>query len=181
MLAGTVLTMAAGTALLGGVIGASSSVAVTAAPHAAEATQRGQDVSPRLPAGWRARMLAAVNAVRADAGVPPLRPCAALRRAAQDYAMVMASRDHFGHVGPDGRAPGDRIRSQGYAWKAVAENIAAGQVSIDEVMAAWIASPGHYANLISPAVRHVGLGYAGSSGSTYGAYWVQEFGRGRGC
>jgi len=46
---------------------------------------------------------------------------------------------------------------------------------------AWVDSPGHYANLVNPAYRHVGLGHGSSEGSEYGDYWVQNFGRGRGC
>ena len=130
--------------------------------------------------GWRHEMLAAVNEVRAAAGVAPVRPCPALRRAAQAYAALMAADSFVAHEGPDGRAPGDRIRGEGYAWTALAENLAAGQRSIGEVMAAWVASPAHYANLVHPALRHVGFGHASANGG-YGAYWVQEFGRGRGC
>lgn len=95
--------------------------------------------------------------------------------------MLMSTRDHYGHVGPDGSEPGERMLRQGYRWRAAAENIAAGQRSVAEVMAGWVASPGHYANLVNPAYRHVGLGHATSSAGVYGDYWVQNFGRGRGC
>ena len=70
---------------------------------------------------------------------------------------------------------------EGYRWRALAENIAAGQRTVADVMAGWIASPGHYANLVNPAYRHVGLGHASSDAGAYGDYWVQDFGRGRGC
>lgn len=122
-----------------------------------------------------------INAVRAAAGVRPLNPCPALRRSAQEYAMLMSARDHYGHTGPDGSQPGERMLRQGYRWRAAAENIAAGQRSVDEVMADWVSSPGHYANLVNPALRHVGLGHASSLTSGYGDYWVQNFARGRGC
>lgn len=131
--------------------------------------------------GWRKVMLARMNAIRAAAGVAPLQPCPALRRSAQEYATLMSTRDHYGHVGPDGSQPQERMRRQGYVWSAIGENIAAGQRSVDEVMAAWEDSAGHYANLVNPAYRHVGLGHWSSAGSRYGDYWVQDFGRGRGC
>jgi uncharacterized protein YkwD len=131
--------------------------------------------------GWRAEMLARINAVRTAAGVRPLRPCSALRRSAQQYAMLMAVRDHFGHVGPDGSEPQERIRIEGYRWRVVGENIAAGQHSVAEVVAAWVGSPGHYANLIDPRYHHVGLGHASSNVGDHVDYWVQNLGRGRGC
>lgn len=131
--------------------------------------------------GWRRDMLSRVNAVRAAAGVAPLRPCPALRRSAQGYATLMATDDHYGHVGPDGSQPWDRIQRQGYVWRAAAENIAAGQLTIAQVMSAWVASPAHYADLVNPVFRHVGFGHAGDVDSTYGSYWVQNFGRGHGC
>lgn len=126
-------------------------------------------------------MLERVNAMRAAAGVRPLKPCPSLRRAAQGYATVMSTRDHYGHVGPDGSQPADRIRREGYIWRALAENIAAGQGTVDAVMTAWAASAGHYANLLNPLYRHVGFGYGASDSGDYGSYWVQDFGRGRGC
>jgi uncharacterized protein YkwD len=131
--------------------------------------------------GWRGEMLAQINAVRAAAGVPPVKPCPALRRSAQQYATVMSTHDHFGHVGPEGSQPVERVMREGYRWRAFAENIAAGQRTVTGVMAAWVASPGHYANLVNPAYRHVGLGHASTDTGSYGDYWVQDFGRGRGC
>jgi len=95
--------------------------------------------------------------------------------------MLMASQNYYGHVGPDGRQPWDRMRSQGYRFRQAAENIAAGQTTIEQVMTAWIQSPHHYANLIDRDLRHVGFGFAANVGSTYQTYWVQNFGRGTGC
>jgi uncharacterized protein YkwD len=148
-----------------------------------------QDVAPAtvgshqqvLPDGWRADMLARVNSVRAGAGLVPLRSCDSLRRTAQDYALVMAQNRTFGHVGPDGTAPWDRMRANGFDWRAAAENIATGQGSIDEVMRRWLESPSHYANVMDPRMRQVGFGFAVVPGTGGETYWVQDFGRGRGC
>jgi uncharacterized protein YkwD len=134
-----------------------------------------------LGRGWRQVMLARVNAVRAAAGVAPVRGCGPLRRSAQGYAGVMASTNTYGHTGPDGSLPWDRIRAQGYAWRTAAEDIAAGQASIDEVMRGWISSPGHYVNLVNPDFRHIGFGYALNPKSTYTGYWVLDLGAGGGC
>ncbi len=131
--------------------------------------------------GWRGDMLRMVNALRVEAGVVPLRPCPSLRRAAQDYAVVMASTGRFSHTGPDGSAPWDRMRAQGFQWRAAGENIAAGQRTVREVMGAWIASPDHHATLVDPDLRQVGFGFATDGSGSGRTYWVQDFGRGSGC
>ena len=126
-------------------------------------------------------MLEEVNALRAAVGVPPLRLCAALGRAARAHARDLATAAPFGHVGHDGRGPGERVRSEGYAWRAVGENVAAGQATVREVMESWVTSHGHLANLVHPGYRHLGVAVAVAEDSTYGTYWVQEFGRGGSC
>ena len=147
-------------------------VGLTIASGSAQAATGGADP------GWRAEMLRTVNALRAQAGVDPLEPCPSLRRAAQGYARVMAATGTFDHIGPDGTAPWDRMRAQGFQWQAAAENIARGQTSVQSVMQAWVASPGHAANLVDPRMTKVGFGFAPSP---RGGYWVQNFGTGTGC
>ncbi len=93
----------------------------------------------------------------------------------------MARRDFFGHLGPDGRDPWDRMRAEGYQWRGAGENIAAGQRGVSSVMSSWRRSPAHYAILVNPAFTHVGFGYARDGSSTYTRYWVQEFGFGGRC
>ncbi len=134
-----------------------------------------------LPAGWRQDMLRRVNGVRAAQGLHPLRMCASLRRSAQGYAALMAATNTFGHLGPDGTWPWDRARKQGFSLRAVAENLALGQGSIEQVMREWVASPDHYGNLLDPRMERVGFGFAADPASASRTYWVQDFGRGTGC
>jgi uncharacterized protein YkwD len=148
-------------------------------PTAASTVQR--SVVPQVTAGWRTRMLTRVNVVRALAGVPPVAMCPALMTSAQQYATVMAREDFFDHVGPDGSSPWDRIAATGYRWRQAAENIAAGQGTVYEVMQTWRASSGHLASLTDPAFTHVGFGYAESSTARYPTYWVQDLGAGGRC
>ena len=68
-----------------------------------------------LPTGYAfdSRMeqefLKLTNAARAEAGLPPLVFRAHLRNTARFHSLDMAYNDFFGHVGPDGRAPQDRV------------------------------------------------------------------------
>ena len=161
---------------------------VTRTPgHSADVSSETQTppASPRdsheLPATWRTDMLASVNDQRAATGAPKLRSCSRLDEVAQAYAATMASRNHYGHTGPDGESPWDRMAAKGYVYRQAAENIAAGYGTVAEVQKGWIESPGHYSNMVNPGLEDVGFGYAYSPDSTYGTYWVQVFGTGGSC
>lgn len=129
--------------------------------------------------GWQSRMLARVNAVRAAAGVDPVRWCPALRRSADQYAGVLAHGGTFGHVSADGSGPGERIARAGYRWRNAGENLAGGPDTVYEAMQAWRASPGHLAALLNPAYEHVGFGISRTDAGR--EYWVQHFGAGGSC
>ena len=137
--------------------------------------------TPAIPApeGWRADMLNAVNAVRAQNGASAVRACPSLDRAAQGYAELMARTGSFSHTGPDGTQPWDRMRAAGYNYRAASENIAYGYGSVAAVMDGWVKSPGHFANLISRSVADAGFGQAADSKGRI--YWVQDFGSGGAC
>ncbi|CAI5743875.1 unnamed protein product [Peronospora destructor] len=61
------------------------------------------------------------------------------------------------HGGSNGSRLGDRISAQGYQFATAAENVAAGQKTVDNVMASWWNSPGHRANLLNKDVKNVRL------------------------
>lgn len=115
--------------------------------------------------------LATINAARADAGLPPVALDAGLSRMAHDHACDMAARGYFDHTAPDGSGLFDRATRAGLSgFCQLAENIARGQQDIPTVMAIWLRSPGHRANLLDAGLTHVGLGRAP------GPHWVQVFG-----
>ena len=71
-------------------------------------------------------LLREVNMQRELNGAGPLRLNKRLSAAAQKYAEDMAKRDFFDHRSPDGRGYQERITSEGYQWRAIAENLGAG-------------------------------------------------------
>lgn len=128
----------------------------------------------------RAGILAEVNAQRKKAGVPPLGANALLDRAAQRHAEDMLARGYFAHESPARKTVRERAREAGYDWRAVGENIAEGQFTVDEVMRTWMDSPGHRRNILDPDFRELGVGLAlGRSGSGYRVLWAQAFGTAR--
>lgn len=132
----------------------------------------------------RARVVELVNAARARprrcgserfAAAPPLNPSRKLNDAASAHARDMARRKYFEHEGHDGSQPRDRVRRAGYESRLTGENIAYGPLSAEEVVAGWLASPGHCENIMEPRFRDIGVGVA--IGRKRGQiYWVQNFG-----
>jgi uncharacterized protein YkwD len=109
--------------------------------------------------------------------VPPLSMNPNLRLAARGHSLDMATQNYVSHISLDGRTFDQRIRDAGYTGSfPLAENIAAGHATPQAVVDAWMASPGHCANIMSPGFRAVGVGYAHNPSSTYRHYWTQSFG-----
>jgi uncharacterized protein YkwD len=98
-----------------------------------------------------------------------------LRCAGRQHSRDMAVRDFFDHTNPDGLDPFDRVDRTGYNWQAAGENIAAGQSTPSDVVAGWMASDGHCANVMRPEFTHLGVGYFLQDGDTYRHYWTQVF------
>ncbi len=110
-----------------------------------------------------------------------------LYASALEHSTDLAKSDTFSHYGSgteyDLTGNGkpsifyERIVANGYInYYSVGENIAGGQQTLEEVMEAWLASPGHCANIMSPNYTEVGVALVIESESTYGTYWTQNFG-----
>jgi uncharacterized protein YkwD len=87
----------------------------------------------------------------------------------------MARRKYFEHRGSDGSEPRDRVRRAGYQSRLTGENIALGPESAEEVVAGWLDSPGHCANIMDSRFEEIGVGLATGRGRGQ-VYWVQKFG-----
>ncbi|WP_210760788.1 CAP domain-containing protein, partial [Azohydromonas sediminis] len=132
-------------------------------------------------ADFAAQALQRINALRAGgatcgsttyAPAPALAWHAQLDAAAAGHSADMAARDYFSHTSPEGVGPGTRITNAGYVWRTYGENIAAGYGSVDAVVAAWTASPGHCANLMNPNVQHMALACVRATGASDPTYWT---------
>lgn len=100
----------------------------------------------------------------------------ALGDAALVHSRDMAEHRYFSHKGKDGRAAAERALQAGYRWRRIGENIAAGQSSPEEVVAGWLSSPGHCANIMNGGFTDMGAAYAINSARETGrVYWTQVF------
>jgi uncharacterized protein YkwD len=146
------------------------------------ATCAGADSIPTAAnlAAIRSATLCLVNSERVRAGLAPLVENPLLAAAAQGHADDMAARGYFSHTSQDGRSFDQRIRAAGYGGGSMAENIAWGGGSLGtprRIVAAWMSSAGHRANILNGGLVDSGVGVAartpqGGSGGTY----VHDFG-----
>lgn len=108
------------------------------------------------------------------AAAPPLKWNDKLFSAAAGHSADMAAKNYFSHTSLDGRTFSQRITNAGYDWRAAGENIAAGQTTVDQVMTAWVNSPGHCANLMSQNFTEVGVACVRNDASSYRYYWTMD-------
>jgi uncharacterized protein YkwD len=152
-------------------------VPTTAATASPTPTSPAPTATATPASSFEAQVVVLTNQQRAANGVaPPLTANAALGRSAHNYAVVMAGLNCVEHT--CGPVPNfaDRITQAGYnPWITLGENVAGGQQTPAEVVAAWMASPGHRANILNSAFHDIGVGFATSS-SGFSTYWVQDFG-----
>ncbi len=137
----------------------------------------------------RAAVLCLINQERAAHGIAPLAANPELEQAAEGHTQELVQDDYFAHISPSGVTPVDRIRETGYipgpsVGYVIGENLAWGTYSLatpHAIVDAWIASPGHLANILESQYRETGIGITsavpvslgeGEPGATY----AQEFG-----
>jgi uncharacterized protein YkwD len=120
-------------------------------------------------------LLTALNAVRAAHGLRPLTLSRQLDAAASAHSGEMLADGYFDHNSFDGDAYWKRIAGfypepRTGTW-AVGENLLWSPAAIDaqQVVALWMASPGHRVNVLSPLWRQVGIGFT-SSGDGPGVF-----------
>ncbi len=111
-----------------------------------------------------------VNAERAKYGLAALEEDALLTRTARMKSQDMHDKGYFDHNSPTYGSPFDLMKSQGIRYRTAGENIAMGYRTPEAVVAAWMASAGHRANILNASYTKIGVGYVAS-----GNYWTQHF------
>jgi uncharacterized protein (TIGR03000 family) len=119
-------------------------------------------------------VLEATNAVRAQAGLPPLQADPRLVEAAREHSNNMARHNTIGHTLDQGTFV-DRLRRAGYVHTAAGENCAQGQPTPAAAVQSWMQSPGHRANLLSSRYTEIGIGIQSGAGGQ--KFYTQLFAR----
>ncbi|MDW8395192.1 MAG: CAP domain-containing protein [Anaerolineae bacterium] len=170
----------------------------------AAAPARAQDASvfkgctvvplPSVNEAFEQRVVELTNDHRASVGLPPLKRVSLLDETARYHANDMRAEDYFDHDTWDlDRVEGNtyyykvpcdysqRIGKHYKGWVTLSENIAQGQETPEEVVADWLNSPGHRANIEGKDFREIGVGLSvgetqGCGGTFTTLWWVQNFG-----
>lgn len=98
-------------------------------------------------------LLTLTNAARAAAGVPAVTLDSALSDIARDWASQMAAAGGISH-NPDIKSA---LNAAGVEWRKSGENVGVGG-SLTSIHDAFLASPGHFRNIVDPDFNRVGLG-----------------------
>jgi uncharacterized protein YkwD len=140
-----------------------------------------QEETPKVKKTYQEVFLELANALRkkgAICGSKTMLPVnaltrnAALEKTAELHAKDMYQKNYFSHQSPSGTGPGQRAQSQQYNYKFIGENIYMGYYASGdsaEAFEAWMNSPPHCENMMSPKFTEVGLAFENR-------YWVQVLG-----
>ncbi len=101
-----------------------------------------------------------------------------LDEAARLKAEDMAAKEYFAHDSPEGLTPWYWFGKVGYEYAFAGENLAVHFSDSDEVVKAWMNSPGHRANIMDEKYTEIGIGTArGSYKGSPTIFVVQLFGK----
>lgn len=103
------------------------------------------------------RVTQLVNEARTEAGLGTVTVNPVLQVAAQYKLDNMFANNYFAHNAPDGTEPWEWFKQAGYLYTYAGENLAMNFVEAEEVHAAWMASPTHRANILSPNFNEIGV------------------------
>ncbi len=110
---------------------------------------------------------ALVNAARAAEQLNPVDWDPQLGKIARAHSLDMLAHNYFAHENPQGCSSACRVSNAGYLWRAVGENIymmsgydLTVKQTAEKIVAGWMQSPGHRANILTPLYTHQGIGVA---------------------
>jgi hypothetical protein len=118
------------------------------------------------------------NNDRAQDSLGQLKTNPLLEKAAQLKANDMAAKSYFAHTSPEGVTPWYWFAEAGYDFAYAGENLAVDFSDSVDVDKAWMASPGHRANILNDRFSEIGIATArGVLDGRETIFVVQMFGR----
>jgi uncharacterized protein YkwD len=134
------------------------------------------------PAAREALLVAEINRVRAEHGLPPYLHSPELSAVARAHSCDLAAHGMISHTSSDGRTIQDRLAGAEPPWEWPSESIAVGTDDPILVVAWWMDEPPdgwHRRNILDVDQREVGAGYCyleeDASGNRH--YWTADFSR----
>lgn len=137
---------------------AKSTIAVSALP------QIPQKYNYKYLNNLETEVLKFVNIERQKAGIQPLIWDETLRASARYKANEMLQYNYFDHTSPYTGSPWDVAKKLGYSYVSFGENIyssegyAEADITAESIVASWMNSPGHKANILNVKFGKMGAG-----------------------
>ncbi len=122
----------------------------------------------------RLNQLDLVNAVRAEAGAPPLTLSEALTASALTHARDIAVQKRAWNFGSDRSSPQTRAERAGFNGLITGEDVAETFMTNIEIFQAWVANPRSRQAMINPTATHMGLGWFQEANGKL--WWVMDIG-----
>ena len=142
--------------------------------------------TPPPPSDEETTFLTLINQYRAQNGAGPLQLSPTLENSAAWMANDMATKNYASHTDSLGRSVGTRLAAFGYTYVPYGENIAGGYSDAQTAFNQWkdacdpdtsgTCTYAHRKNMLNASFAAIGIGRAYSATSTYGWYWVTDFG-----
>lgn len=133
--------------------------------------------SPYVAAVVSAVLVDLANTDRIELALPTLKVNPVLVAAAQAKANDMATKSYFSHTSPEGYDSWYWFKKAGYDYRYAGENLAVDFSDSGDVEEAWMRSPTHRDNIVSPKYTEIGIAVA--TGTYQGrptVFAVQMFG-----
>jgi uncharacterized protein YkwD len=109
--------------------------------------------------------------IRASNNLSGLSADSTLERAALQQAGYMAGSGRMDHTTGWGKDFAARMKDNGIGG-AAAENVAFGDIDLDELFSRWMNSSGHRRNMLDPRFTRFGLAYAREGNGSNRRYWA---------
>ncbi|MCM1055788.1 MAG: CAP domain-containing protein [Bacteroides sp.] len=139
--------------------------------------QYGQRENTQTELDFIARTFELVNEERAQEGLPAYQHLDVLDTVSSIRAWELTVEYRSDHIRPDGTSCTTAFNQNGIFYGAWGENVAAGQTTPEEVVAAWMNSPPHRSAILSADYTYMGVGYYYSENDSqnYYHFWTQAF------
>lgn len=152
-------------------------ITTTAPPPVTTTTATTTAAAAAVSSDFAEQVFVLVNQIRKEYGLPAFKQLSGLTDAAQKRAQEISA--SYGHTRPNGSGNVTVMAEYGLNYSFAGENIAAGQMTPQEVVNAWMGSTlGHREAILNSNYQYMGVGYVclqSNDQQGYRYYWTQEF------
>lgn len=151
-------------------LGTSANAAVIKNPIMANTSITKKSVVSTSLSAFELKVVSLTNIERSKNGLKAFKVNQKLSSVSRIKSKEMTDKKYFNSNSPTYGSPFSMMKFFGITYRYAAENIAKGQKTPEEVVRAWMKSPGVRANILNKNLNQVGVGYDSRSNT-----WTQMF------